>query len=223
MGYLNNASITVDAILTKKGRELLARGQNEFNITQFALGDDEVDYSLWNPNHPLGSAYYGIAIENLPIVEALPDESQTMKYKLVTLPKNTVRIPVVKVGQTAITLTSLSGIASIIPYTANFTNGNSRFGYTAILSDSSVATIEATKAAPQVAGNTIPAYIDSNEAAQSVAVTGLEFRITAKAQPLSAKQATITIYGNETGGSVVINLTVNKQTLNTTPGVASTL
>ncbi len=80
MGYLNNGSIVIDSILTKKGRELLARGQNEFVVTQFGLSDDEVDYTLWNPNHPLGSAYYGIAIENLPILEAIPDETQMMKY-----------------------------------------------------------------------------------------------------------------------------------------------
>ena len=50
MGYLNNSTITVDAILTKKGRELLAAGSSDFNITQFALGDDEVDFGLWNIN-----------------------------------------------------------------------------------------------------------------------------------------------------------------------------
>ena len=47
MGFLNNTSITVDAVLTKKGRELLAKGENQFNITKFALADDEVDYRLW--------------------------------------------------------------------------------------------------------------------------------------------------------------------------------
>ena len=46
MGYLDNTSITVDAILTNKGRELLAQGGTSFNITQFALGDDEIDYTL---------------------------------------------------------------------------------------------------------------------------------------------------------------------------------
>ncbi len=56
MGYLDNSSVTVDAILTLKGRELLAKGGNAFNITQFAVGDDEIDYSLWNPDHPLGQA-----------------------------------------------------------------------------------------------------------------------------------------------------------------------
>ena len=65
MGYLNNQVVTVDAILTKKGRELLAKGDGSFNITQFALSDDEVDYTLYNPNHPSGSAYYGEAIENM--------------------------------------------------------------------------------------------------------------------------------------------------------------
>ena len=65
MGYLNNQVVTVDAILTTKGRELLARGDGSFNITQFALSDDEIDYTLYNPNHPSGSAYYGEAIENI--------------------------------------------------------------------------------------------------------------------------------------------------------------
>ena len=62
MGYLDNSSITVDAILTKKGRELLARGRDEFQITHFALADDEVDYDLYNTEHPLGTAFYGAAI-----------------------------------------------------------------------------------------------------------------------------------------------------------------
>ena len=56
MGYLDNSSITIDAILTKKGRELLAQGGiGAFQITQFALADDEIDYTLFNENHPNGS------------------------------------------------------------------------------------------------------------------------------------------------------------------------
>ena len=106
MGYLNNSTITIDAILTKKGRELLARGRDEFKITQFALSDDEVDYDLFNTEHPLGTAYYGAAIENMPIIEALADETQMLKYKLVTLPKGTARIPVVRVANNSITLES---------------------------------------------------------------------------------------------------------------------
>ena len=52
MGYLNNSVITVDAILTKKGREALAKNDGSFRITQFALSDDEIDYTLYNPYHP---------------------------------------------------------------------------------------------------------------------------------------------------------------------------
>ena len=171
MGYLDNSTITIDAILTKKGRELLARGRDEFKITQFALADDEVDYDLYNSEHPLGTAFYGAAIENMPIVEALPDETQMLKYKLVTLPKGTARIPVVSVGATNISLQS-NETTVISPATTNFTNGNSRFGYTAILSDSDVAEIRVTRSATNRAA-TVAQFIGDSEAAQSVAVSGL--------------------------------------------------
>ena len=96
MGYLDNTSTTVDAILTKKGRELLARGGDEFKITKFALGDDEIDYGLFDVTHPNGTNSYGSAIENLPMLEAFPDENQIMRYKLVTLPKGTSKMPILE-------------------------------------------------------------------------------------------------------------------------------
>ena len=68
MGYLNNQIVTVDAILTKKGRELLAKNDGSFRITQFALSDDEIDYTLYIPNNASGSAYYGQASENMPLL-----------------------------------------------------------------------------------------------------------------------------------------------------------
>jgi len=211
MGYLDNSSITVDAILTKKGRELLARGRNEFNITQFALSDDEVDYDLWNPDHPLGTAYYGTVIENLPLTEAVPDDTQVMKYKLVTLPKSTVRIPVVNIGNTAVTLVQ-GQIYPITPSTINFPSSNQTFGYTAILSDSDAAFLSVNQAAPQAALASIPAFIGDTEAATTVSVVGLSFTITAKPQPLADRIATITVIGNETGGRATLTLTVKKQT-----------
>ena len=97
MGFLNNTTVTVDAILTKKGRELLAQGTEAFKITKFALADDEVDYNLWDVTHPNGSDYYGKVIENMPLLEAIPDENHVMRYKLVTLPKSTTRMPVLRV------------------------------------------------------------------------------------------------------------------------------
>lgn len=208
MGYLNNSTITVDAILTKKGRELLARGRDEFKITQFALADDEIDYDLYNPEHPLGTAYYGAAIENMPIVEALADETQMLKYKLVTLPKGTARIPVVSVGQTTIELNSNESI-TITPQTVNFGGGNRRFGYTAILSDSDVADIVAVKGAKNTAAS-VPQFIGDSEAAQSITVSGAQFEITAKELLNSDRTITILFIGNETGGRASVTLTVKK-------------
>ena len=212
MGYLDNSSVTVDAILTLKGRELLAKGGNSFNITQFAVGDDEVDYSLWNPDHPLGTAYYGTIIENMPVTEAIPDETQALKYKLITLPKQTTNIPVVTVGNTSITLSAPGDSTIIAPNTSNFKGGNATLGYTAILSDSSVADIQVTRALQNSVLPTTPRFVGDNEDAQSVAVAGFEFRVIAKTQMIEDKTATITVIANETGGSVTINLTVKKAT-----------
>jgi hypothetical protein len=212
MGYLDNTSVTIDAILTIKGRELLARGGNAFNITQFAVGDDEVDYSLWNPDHPLGTSYYGTIIENMPVTEAIPDETQALKYKLISLPKQTINIPVITVGNTSITLAAPGNSAIISPNTSNFQGGNATLGYTAILSDSTAADIQVTRALQNSVVPTTPRFIGDNEDAQSVAVSGFEFRIVGKTQMLADKTASITIIANETGGSVTINLTVKRVT-----------
>ena len=212
MGYLDNTSVTIDAILTLKGRELLAKGGSAFSITQFAVGDDEVDYSLWNPDHPLGTEYYGTIIENMPITEAIPDETQALKYKLITLPKQTTNIPVVTVGNTSITLLAPGDSTIIAPNTSNFKGGNATLGYTAILSDSTVADIQVTRALQNSVLPTTPRFIGDNEDAQSVAVAGFEFRIIAKTQLIEDKTATVTVIANETGGSVTINLTVKKAT-----------
>ena len=212
MGYLNNSSVTVDAILTIKGRELLARGAGEFNITQFALGDDEVDYSLWNSDHPLGTAYYGAIIEGMPIIEAIPDETQALKYKLITLPKKTQNIPVINVGNPAIILTAPGNSTVISPDTSNFKGGNATLGYSAILSDSSVCDIIVTKRLQNNIMPTTARFIGDNEDAQSVAVAGFEFKVIAKLQMVEDKTATITIIGNETGGTVTMRVTVKKAT-----------
>ena len=222
MGYLNNSSITVDAILTKKGRELLARGRDEFKITQFALADDEIDYDLWNPAHPLGSNYYGIIIENMPIVEATADESNIMRYKLVTLPKKTARIPVISVPQTSITLKSPGQVSVITPTTTNFTSGNATLGYTAILSDSDVAVLQVAQPVMRGVSPTVPRFIGDAEAAQTISAVGFSFNIIAKQQLVSDVTATLTIIGNETGGRSTINITVAKTQLATATNTSIT-
>jgi len=97
MGYLDNSSITVDAVLTKKGREILKDGGN-LNITSFTLSDTGVDYSLWNPSHPSGSTHYGEAIENLPMLEANVHAEFNLRNRLITLGKKATALPTLVVG-----------------------------------------------------------------------------------------------------------------------------
>ena len=214
MGYLDNSSVIVDATLTKKGRELLAKGNNQFNITKFALADDEIDYSLYNPAHPLGTDYYGIAIENLPMLEASPDETTTMRYKLVTLPKGTPRIPQIKIPGGALTLNGPQDInIPVQPVTStpgDIFQPNSNLGYTAILHNSDVATLEVQTPAP--AGDTLtqPTFLSDSEVRESMSVTGLTFSLSYKTQTDADLTTKLTIIGNETGGQASINVTSKK-------------
>jgi hypothetical protein len=137
MGYLDNSSITVDAILTKRGRELLSRNDGSFRITQFALADDEVDYTLFNESHPNGSQFAGEAIENMPLIEAIPDENNIMIHKLITLPRGTSKLPIVTANVSKVTL-SLGSSFVLNPTTHNF-NGSYNLtepgGYRATIAD----------------------------------------------------------------------------------------
>jgi len=204
MGYLDNSSITVDAILTKKGRELLAKGRDFFVISQFALADDEVDYELWNPAHPLGSDYYGIIIENMPIVEAVTDESYNLKYKLLTLPKNTIRIPIIIPNPTSITIEENGNQQTVTITTKN--GGNNTLGYTVTLLNSDAASIVGD--GQGIANNTDP--VGANEDRRSVTIScNSQFTITTKVLADNVDISTkIIVVGNETGGREEIELTV---------------
>ena len=139
MGFLNNTSVTVDAVLTKKGRELLARGQDEFKITKFALADDEVDYRLWDTAHPNGSNYYGSVIENMPILESFVDENQIMRFKLVSLPKNTAKLPILEVPSPTLVFNGPGVTQVVSPNTRN--GSDSEAGYSFTLHDATIANL----------------------------------------------------------------------------------
>ncbi len=112
MGYLNNSTRVLDAILTKKGRELLSSGGN-FNVTKFALGDDEIDYQLWDTTHTRGTDYYGAVIDNLPALEPFNDPSEIMKYKLVSRSDGTQAMAILQdTGGSASGLAALKWYAS---------------------------------------------------------------------------------------------------------------
>jgi hypothetical protein len=200
MAYLNNSGgITVDAILTKKGRQKLASGQ-ALNITKFALGDDEVDYTLFEPAHPKGSAFYDSAIRALPVTEASPDETLSLRFKLVTLPKGTTQIPLIRLGISSISVTQQEGGVGLTPTTSP--SGNTAAGYTVILADQSAGTLTVTRGA--TAAGTTPVFVGEEVSATAQVVTGLEFRFTPNPNLTGAVTTTITVYGNETGGSQTI-------------------
>jgi len=126
MGFLNGNTITVDAILTKHGRQKLSQGQS-LGITKFALSDDGIDYTLFNPDHPLGSANYGEAITDLPQLEAVPDDSNLMKYTLMTMDRNTIFLPKITGLNDTYTLETQNSKQKISPNTENSTDSTYHF------------------------------------------------------------------------------------------------
>jgi len=221
MGYLNNQIVTIDAILTKKGRELLARGNGSFNITQFALGDDEIDYTMYNPNHPSGSAYYGEAIENMPLLEAFPDETQTLKYKLATLPRGTAKMPIISLGLESVVLKQTAA-TSITPQTLNYLDNNSTTepaGYTFTISDvrlmsSFLGTGIDTQAA-QALNTTNSTVTNGTNVSKTVIGTTLSLRATGVNTLFgsqTALYATLNVIGRDSGARLQVPVIVNKTT-----------
>ncbi len=225
MGYLNNQVITVDAILTKKGRELLAMGNGAFNITQFALSDDEIDYTLYNPNHPSGSAFYGEAIENMPLLEAFPDENQMMKYKLVTLNRGTEVMPILAGIPPSLQIPQNSSI-SITPETLNYLNGQlvETSGYSFTLSDARVVTTNgfvATGRNTDAAKNLNTqnaAQVITNGTSTSLTVIGTTCQLTGTGNNVlfstsNTLYASLTIIGLDSGARAQIPVNITKTTV----------
>ena len=221
MGYLNNAVITVDAILTTKGRELLARNDSSFQITQFALGDDEIDYTLYNPNHPSGSAYYGEAIDNMPLLEAFPSELQIMKYKLTTLPRGTAKLPVLDLGFAAITLKQGVQLA-VTPQTLNYLGNEQVFetsGYSATIGDVRLMNTftgqgiqtEAATSANATATQTLGTNVTKT-------IIGTQFNLTSTTVNTlfgsnTQLRTTLTVTGLDSGARITIPVTITQQAL----------
>ena len=91
MAFLDNSGdIILDAVLTDAGRQRLAKGDGSFKIVKFALGDDEINYELYDKNDTRGSAFYDLEILQSPVFEAFTNNTATMKSKLVTIARNDI-------------------------------------------------------------------------------------------------------------------------------------
>ena len=218
MGYLNNQVLTVDAILTKKGRELMAKNDGSFRITQFALADDEIDYTLFNPTHPSGSSYYGEAIDNMPLLEAFPDETQSMKYKLATLPRGTAKLPVLDLGFSAVTLKQGASLA-ITPQTLSYLGNaqtHEQSGYAATISDvrllSTYTGVGINSDASNEANNNAVSTLGTN-VSKTIIGTQINLRATTINTLFGTNTtlaATLTVIGLDSGARLTIPITITK-------------
>jgi hypothetical protein len=227
MGYLNKETITVDAILTRKGRELLAQGRSAFQITQFAVADDEIDYNLWDPAHPLGTEYYGSAIENMPIVEASPDETQNLRYKLVSLDSGLNVVPRIALGGISSLQfdAGLGGSSVISPVTKVGSRTSEldgpEFGYTITLANVNAVSISATPLSGQVTTTVTQPGVRTGQRNRTgtsntsidtaLVLVGTSFTIIPKDVD-TLIETTITITGNQSGATITIPVTVTPST-----------
>jgi len=218
MGYLNNTVVTIDAILTDTGRQLLAQNDGQFRITQFALADDEIDYTLYNPDHPSGSAYYGEAIQNMPLLEAFPQATQVMKYKLVTLPRGTAKMPILDLGYNAIVIKQGASLA-ITPQTLNYLGGNTfeTAGYTATISDvrlfSTFEGVGIDTPAVQALNLANQTQTLGTSVSRTVVGTTINMRATTVNTLFGSNtslQATLTVEGRDSGARLTIPVTVTQ-------------
>ena len=220
MGYLNNQVVTVDAILTKKGRQLLAQNDGSFRITQFALADDEIDYTLYNSQNPSGSAYYGEAIANMPLLEAFPDENQIMKYKIATLPRGTAVLPVLSLGRNSIPLKQGASV-SITPETLNYLGNATAYetsGYTATIADVRLTSTftgtgiqsEAAQAQNSTSTQTLGTNVSSTVIGSVINIRATTVNTLFGSN--SQLSTTLTVVGLDSGARLTIPVTIIKTT-----------
>jgi hypothetical protein len=220
MGFLNNTIVTVDAILTRKGRELLAKNDGTFRITQFALSDDEIDYTLYNPNHPSGSAYFGQAIDGMPLLEAFPDETQVMKYLLTTLPRGTSQLPIINLGYTVISLNQGASLA-ITPQTLNYLGGTQTFessGYTATISDVRLLNtfngvgINTAQAQALNSTTTLGTNVSKTVVGTTINLTATTVNILFP-EGVNQISTTLTVVGRDSGARVTVPVQINRNVI----------
>ena len=194
MGFLDNTSTTVDAILTKKGRELLAKGDGQFKITRFRLSDDEIDYSLYDTTHPNGSNFFGAVIENISLLEAFPVGK--LKYFLINAAEGTTAAGIINIDTSTLSFRANQS-HTFAPTTDNVTDN----AYIFTLSNSSAGTLRGGSAG---GGSNQPTGTE-------VTARGKSIRFIARAltQDLNA---TMTIEGLQSGARVSIPLAIKAAT-----------
>jgi len=205
MAFLDNTTITVQAILTKRGRELLAQNGN-INITSFALSDDEIDYTLYQNGG--NTTFNDLALRNTPVMEPLTDESQMLKHKLVSLTQGVTSIPVISVSQPNIVVASTyGGTVTITPSTTPAYDLQD--GYTLVLGNKNVGTLIVQQAnSTNTPSNIIPSSVGNINTISSQTVVGNVFQFIPNSSLSVTTTTNLTIIGNDSGASNAIEVTV---------------
>jgi len=154
MAFLDNNIITLDAVLTDIGRKRLAQGNGSFVISQFSLGDDEINYGLFDANNANGTAYYDLDIANSPVFEAITNSSTGLKYNLLSYSDNprTLFLPVMKLNTILSGKAQYNGAYVVVANQAAYTTlvgstgGNSLTNYTGFTDGRGVTTDNPTGA-----------------------------------------------------------------------------
>ena len=145
MAFLDSSTAVIDAILTRKGRELLARNNGSFQITKFAFGDDEINYQLYDATKATDQ---DADILNLPILEPVSNENVALLYRLITLPEGTLRIANLQISPTSGTV----DYGTELVINVSTANGEDSQGYAATVRDVDIGALTNITAVPNVNG-----------------------------------------------------------------------
>ena len=145
MAFLDSSTAVIDAILTRKGRELLAKNDGSFQITKFAFGDDEINYQLYDATKATDQ---DADILNLPVLEPISNENVALLYRLITLPAGSLKIANLQISPTSGTVNY--GTNLVISVTTE--NGEDTQGYAATIRDTDIGVLSNTTAPPDANG-----------------------------------------------------------------------
>ena len=236
MGYLDSSTITVDAVLTKKGRQIISEG-GALDVRYFTLSDTGVDYTTWNEDHASGSAYYGEAIENLPMLEASVHSEYNLRNRLISLNQNSIALPALTIDggldtKNGTTKTFNDGDEASGTITVRLVgySSNQNLGFTFLIQNPNIVTTTAT-AEGGISGTgisqiflpeqDIPAAQEYSFAATSQGSDRLgTFTLNPVQQDTSGKETNIYIVDIETGAYTSFRV-VNNITKNTTAILSS--
>ena len=148
MAFLDSSTAVIDAILTRKGRELLARNDGSFQITKFAFGDDEINYQLYDATKATDQ---DADILNLPVLEPVSNENVALLYRLITLPKGSLKIANLQISPTSGTI----NYGDDLTVNVSTNNGEDSQGYAATVRDNDIAILTNTTSTPDANGQGI--------------------------------------------------------------------